>query len=482
MRPFLSRLKDSLAFRATVTLMIVQTIPVLTFLYLIARNSLPEDIAQNDFGIIAVEGIYLRMNGFASPEQLFWARSYEQEFSIIERRTYSEEQKRDRKFWEYIVEENPNLWYYVSAPNLLESHGNQPVLKTHAERFVDPETKSGGDCQSARFYLTERQSDATAFIRRCGDKTFYMEFGGLSDSFIPNKSFLEDMPTLYSFVDFLYQFLVLLLIFIATPVAIFLYTRPIQKAAAAAEKVGYRRQHNELPTQGVFSEVRGFIDAINKALRRIDISVRREKYFRDAIAHELRTPMSLLRAKFEYIEDGELRESLISDLGDIVKLLDRILVFSKTALDEDPTLPVDIVEVAREACASCGVLAIEKDLEINFNCPDIRRPQKVINRTALFLVLVNLINNAIKHSQSEAPLDVSVNENGKIIIADYGIGINAMHLSILNGYTDFDIENFERRGNGIGLLIVAELIKFSGIKVRATSQRGQGTRIEIMCQ
>lgn len=51
--------------------------------------------------------------------------------------------------------------------------------------------------------------------------------------------------------------------------------------------------------------------------------------------------------------------------------------------------------------------------------------------------------------------------------ADYGTGISAAHLSILNGDTDFEIKNYERRGNGIGLLIVAELIKFSGIKVYA---------------
>ena len=116
--------------------------------------------------------------------------------------------------------------------------------------------------------------------------------------------------------------------------------QPIVAASALAEEIGPDHTELRLPQAGMPREVLPLVRAVNDALDRLDAGFRAQREFTADAAHELRTPLAILRTQIDMIEDLEVAEPLRHDVESMSRLVNQLLEISELdtlVLAEDET-------------------------------------------------------------------------------------------------------------------------------------------------
>jgi len=221
------------------------------------------------------------------------------------------------------------------------------------------------------------------------------------------------------------------------------------------------------------------------AARLLDQEQNRRRFMSD-IAHELRTPLSILRGRLEALQNGkwENSEQQASSLVDEVIRLTRLVKdLESIGLAESGALqinkaPIDINDIVDHLTPLR--LAMEED-QIRFEVEiDDRVKQVDADSNRLMQILINLINNAMRHTESggEISLDIAEVKNDVLFsVHDNGSGIPQEHL--LNIFDRFyradESRSRESGGNGLGLAIARSLVEAHGGRIWVESPPGQGT-------
>jgi two-component system, OmpR family, sensor histidine kinase BaeS len=201
------------------------------------------------------------------------------------------------------------------------------------------------------------------------------------------------------------------------------------------------------------------------------------------VAHELRTPIAVLQATCEAVIDGvrEPSSEVVSSMHqEVLRLGKRVedlgtLTSAETAGLHLTRAPVDLAEVATEAATALGQrfadagVALRSDLE-----------PTVVNGDAarLFQVVSNLLVNAAKFTPAggSVRLAVGTEEDGSFVeVADDGVGIEPDEVAHVFERFWRGRSAAARDGSGIGLAIVAELVRAHGGTVEVHSAPGQGS-------
>jgi two-component system sensor histidine kinase BaeS len=235
----------------------------------------------------------------------------------------------------------------------------------------------------------------------------------------------------------------------------------------------------------------GELRELAAAFNRMADALAREDALRKAVvadvAHELRTPITILQAATEALVEGVVRPtarelSSVHDeavrLGRMVEDLETLSAAEAAGLRLERRV-VDLADVARDA-----VEALRQQFDAASVRLDIRlSPVAVAGDPArLAQVVTNLLTNALKFTPSggEATIEVSAdNGTARLGVTDTGIGISA-------GEIDHVFERFWRgdrasraAGSGIGLAVVAELVRVHGGSVRVASTPGEGASFVV---
>ena len=216
--------------------------------------------------------------------------------------------------------------------------------------------------------------------------------------------------------------------------------------------------------------------------------------FISVAAHELKTPLSLIRL---YGETLLMKDNLSNDdrkdgLMIITKeserlshMINNILDFSKIEMGrkEFDLKEGNLVEVTRGTLNLYRYHFAKKGFTIEEEI-DEDIPEIMFDRDALEGVLVNLFSNAIKFSKNSRKLVLKLKKiPGKIClsVADNGIGIPSDELShIFNRfYRVKNDENFDARGSGLGLTLVKHVADIHGWQIEVDSSHGEGTIFSI---
>jgi len=209
------------------------------------------------------------------------------------------------------------------------------------------------------------------------------------------------------------------------------------------------------------------------------------------VSHELRTPITSIKGFVETLSDGAIKNpddakhflSIISSQVDrLGNIIEDLLTLSKIEQEtEKSIIPIEISDlkpVIENAVKDVALKAEEKSINIEINCDDGIRAK--INSALLEQALVNLLDNAIKYSETEGVIKIiienSLNEI-RIHVKDSGPGIEEQHLSRL-------FERFYRidkgrsrklGGTGLGLAIVKHIMIAQGGQVTVQSKVGYGS-------
>jgi signal transduction histidine kinase len=229
-------------------------------------------------------------------------------------------------------------------------------------------------------------------------------------------------------------------------------------------------------------EVRELADALARYSDRLEELVTRERQFTRDASHELRSPLTVIRASSELL----LADEPLSDAGRraaerirraavvMDELTNAFLVLAREAEVGLPASPVCINDVVSEEFNRAQHAAEGKPIVSRLTAThrlELDAPERV-----LAILLGNLLRNAFSYTD-RGEVDVSIDAD-KVVIRDTGVGIPPERLA--EPYRPFVRgESAPRGGHGVGLSIVRRLSDRFGWPVHIDSQPGVGTRVEI---
>jgi two-component system cell cycle sensor histidine kinase PleC len=215
------------------------------------------------------------------------------------------------------------------------------------------------------------------------------------------------------------------------------------------------------------------------------------------MSHELRTPLNaiigfsdIVRTKAfgdatnRYSEYGgfifQSGHHLLGLIGDILDLA-KIESGRKKLMPE----PIDLIGLVRDEGERARARAAEKSVRVAVELPD-SIPLLHADLYAVRQITAHLLSNAVKYTQSQGNVEVSVslNETGEIelCVADTGIGIpkeDRAHLFDRFGHARPEVTT-PHRGSGLGLPIVKGLVDMHGGRIALTSELGEGTTVTVV--
>ncbi len=234
--------------------------------------------------------------------------------------------------------------------------------------------------------------------------------------------------------------------------------KSLDRLSREAALIEPSRTDVRLEETGVPEEILPLVRTINTALQRIDEGFELQRRFTTNAAHELRTPLAILRARIDGLDDGSAKASLIRDVERMTRLVSQLLIAGRLEMhpSADDT-PVDIALVARETVERLAVLPAAREHELKLALP--AHPVVVLGEEeSLADALRNLIDNALAHSPAGKPVEIRVGEDGSVEVRDYGPGIPPAHRQQI-------FERFWRArksggdGAGLGLSIVQAIVQ-----------------------
>jgi signal transduction histidine kinase len=251
--------------------------------------------------------------------------------------------------------------------------------------------------------------------------------------------------------------------------------------AAAAEALGRDVNAPPLPEDGP-SEIAAAASAFNTMAARIRRFVEDRTLLLTAIGHDLRTPITRMRLRAEFMEDDDQRAKMLSDLDEMEAMVSATIAFGRIASPNEPVSPIDLAELLRTVLDEAGDAAPEIVEKLRYDGPDhwtVRvRPQ------AFKRALTNLVGNAIKYGDGALVRLVLPGRQGsslRIEIADNGPGIPPSEMErVMQPFQRLETSrNRETGGVGLGLPIARDIARAHGGDLTLANRQEGGARVTL---
>ncbi len=242
-----------------------------------------------------------------------------------------------------------------------------------------------------------------------------------------------------------------------------------------------------IPINSKISEFNDLDMALNEMMHRIKGLFLKEKQFIGNVSHELLTPISVLKNRFEnLIQNQYLADTVVDKISDSLLTLDsmkkviaNLLLISKIDNKQYKTDEIiDFQEIIPHLITNLEDRIHEKNISVTQNFK-----QKAVlygNKTLIQILISNLLTNAIKYNHKNGSIiisDVFINNSYTLILSNTGLGMNANQVAqIFNRFTRI---NFEQEGQGIGLAIVDSIANLHQIEIKVTSVMNQVTTFSL---
>ncbi len=252
-------------------------------------------------------------------------------------------------------------------------------------------------------------------------------------------------------------------------------TGPVALLAEAAERLGRDVNAPPLPERGPDEVVRAAV-AFNTMAARIRRFVQDRTFLLTAIGHDLRTPITRLKLRAEFIEDDEQRQKFMADLDELDAMVSATLVFGRDTADTEPAVPFDLVALLRTVLDDAADARPDAGDSLSFAGPAHLTVHGRI--LALKRVFANLVGNAVKYGgAARVVLDPSAGL-ATVSIEDDGPGLPPDELERVFEpfYRVEDSRNRETGGTGLGLPIARNILRAHGGDVVLGNRPGGGAR------
>ena len=267
--------------------------------------------------------------------------------------------------------------------------------------------------------------------------------------------------------------------------------RPVATITDLAASIGGDDLHARLDLPLPDDELGRLAGAFDLMLERIEDAFERQKRFTGDAAHELRTPLSLMRSQVDLAlarprSTAEYQEALRGLDGDLERLTGLVATLLTLARADAGRLaaeraPFDLADTVDLILEQYAPLAAENQITLNGDAA----PTPIsADEDLLVQALVNLVDNALAHTPPGGTVAVGCRRNGvaaELWVTDTGEGIPLEHQShVFDRFYRVDAgRSRERGGSGLGLAICAAIAQAHGGSISLTSAVGQGVRVEM---
>lgn len=256
-----------------------------------------------------------------------------------------------------------------------------------------------------------------------------------------------------------------------------------------SEDVGRRSAEDLSPLtpSDIPQEVAAIVEAINGLMQRLEHSLAAEKQFTDNAAHELRTPLAVLKTQVQTllsVQDEAMRTTLLKDLEKGItratKMVEQLLTLARLEHNQQPFQPVVLSILVQNTMADLVPLALQKNVTVTADiAPDITIDA---DAAALEIVLRNLLDNSIKYTPSGGAMHLCLYRDHQHVVIhldDTGPGIVAEERSAVF-QRFYRLKRETAQGSGLGLSIAQTITQRHHAElVLEDNPAGEGLRVTL---
>ena len=265
--------------------------------------------------------------------------------------------------------------------------------------------------------------------------------------------------------------------------------RPLRNFTKQIEDIQAKNLQQSVLPQSKSVEIVRLTSAFNRLLKRLGDTFLAQRQFSASAAHELRTPLAVMRTRFEvfdknkapditeYKETISMARTQIDRLSHVIDLLLEMTELQSAEKSDD----ISLVELVEEVICDLTEVSEKKSVSL------IQKPGNAIvtgSDTLIYRAIYNLVENAIKYNKEGGEVSVSIEDDeqfSKVIISDTGSGIAKEDWEkIFEPFFRVDKSRSRMMGGaGLGLALVKEIAVQHGGDVRVADSSDNGTTIEL---
>ncbi|MDR6981934.1 signal transduction histidine kinase [Rheinheimera pacifica] len=355
-------------------------------------------------------------------------------------------------------------WLFESVPRetayrILDEAGNV-VLQSGTGKSVWPEGKASLRPVRGRFDFEHdglTMHGATEPIVRNG-KIWYLQLTA-STRFMELMHRHIALPLVVAGVT-LFSVVLLLAFGLCAYITLRCTLQPLNDISQSASTISPYSLDVRLPVKGVPTELTPLVNSFNQALERLEHGYRVQQEFLSTAAHELKTPLALIRAQLELMPQTEQRNWLLHDVSYMSRQVQQLLLLAEASERHNyKFIPVNVPQQVAEAVAYLQRMADAAQVKLNLELHAFDIMLQA-DKGALFTLLKNLLENAIQHAPEGSAVSVDVFSDN-ITVRDHGPGIDDAQLPKL--FDRFWRGAHKRdTGAGLGLTICREIAQAHG--------------------
>jgi heavy metal sensor kinase len=266
--------------------------------------------------------------------------------------------------------------------------------------------------------------------------------------------------------------------------------RPIRHLIQTVRSVYSGQMDARVPSLRTGDELDQLVTLFNQMLTKIDALIREMKESLDNVAHDLRTPVSRLRATAEMaLQSNGTVSDLRETLSDCMEESELILRMLNTLMDiseaETGTIHlhktrVGLASLIEQVESIYGYLAEEKGITVATHCPD--DLFVFVDADRMRQALANLLDNAIKYTPPGGDVEIrAAQQESQVVLSvrDSGCGISPEDLPKIWDRLYRGDRSRSQRGLGLGLSLVRAIVHAHEGRVEAESEPGKGSTFSI---
>lgn len=250
--------------------------------------------------------------------------------------------------------------------------------------------------------------------------------------------------------------------------------RPMTRLASAADRLGRGEEVPPLPEEGP-PELRRTTEAFNAMRTRLKRYVEDRTRMLAAVSHDLRTPITSMRLRAEFIENEETRAKIIESLDEMERITEATLSFAREEAVREDTRKVDISALLESLCDNLHDLGHDVSCDLSERLPYACRP------VALKRALRNLLENASAYGGRARVRIAQEQSEVRIFIEDDGPGIPEEAFERV--FAPFErleeSRNRETGGIGLGLAIARSIIRSHGGDITLANRTDGGLTVTV---
>jgi signal transduction histidine kinase len=252
--------------------------------------------------------------------------------------------------------------------------------------------------------------------------------------------------------------------------------RPIAQVSAIAGTIGPRTLNLRLPERGLPAELLPIVRGVNGALERLEHAAEVQREFLRHAAHQLRTPLMVLSARAESLDDTETAFELRGDVKELSRIISQLLQLNEIDTLPDGEAVADLGAVGEAVRDELAPRAAMQDKNIELTPPGtavlVRGDPNVIE-----IAVRNLVENAIEHAPPGSTIGLLIGADAHLEVVDAGPGVaDELRDQIFEPFWSGDPHGVSA---GLGLTIVSHVAERYGASIRVTAPPCGGARFSI---